>query len=65
MRISENQIRKEQKIKEDFYKLKQLNKFTTSYIFNQLHQKYFLSPRTIEDICFGVYDRRRERALSA
>jgi hypothetical protein len=58
------QIKREQQIKEDFSRLKKPNKYTTDYILTKLTAKYFLTPRTLEAIIFGEYDRRREKQSS-
>lgn len=44
-------------IKDDFYKMSEIveygvKKYTTAYIMNKLAEKYYKSPKTIENIVF-------------
>ncbi len=63
------QLRKEQSIKEAFNKLynertkKGTRKYTVDFILEQLEPVYFLSPRTIQSIVFGEYDKRRAKNI--
>lgn len=61
MRIQELQIRREEKIKQAYAKLKKQNKYTPAYIFTELRKQFDLSERTIEAIIYGEYDARRNK----
>jgi hypothetical protein len=47
-----NRILRDATIKKHYQQLNQQKKYTLDYILNELANKYFLAPRTIENIVF-------------
>jgi len=48
-------------IKAEFQKLVKSGKYTKEYIYQQLAEKYFLAPTTVERIIWGEYESRQKR----
>lgn len=55
------QLKKESRIKKRFAEMSAQRKYTTEYMLNRVGEEFYLSPRTIEAIVTGEYDRMRER----
>jgi len=53
-----NQLRKEADIKAEIARLLK-NRFTLTYVLEQVAYKFYLTPTTIERIYWGEYDNRR------
>lgn len=60
-RNTDLQQKKEEKIKQRFAQLTKPNKYTLDFIFTKLSEEFLLSPRTLQAIVGGEYDKRRQR----